>query len=420
MVESEDPTTGAEDPAQDRLIRWKGVSMPEMVAMFHLAQMHANNANLETAELLFLKALKGYGILLGPTHEDTIKVSIAVVNFYNEQGQFTDADVIVEDLCQHHIEKFGIKHRRTQQVIQQVADLLNGCNRPNDSLAFLSRSKKFAEANADEASIKPNKRSKTRRQGSTSRRYSATPSASLLVAAEDITADIDPDQVEYSIQLAQTHVVAKDEAIEALSKARIDHCKHRGEALEIQIIRATCELSEIYSQVGEDDSHIFAFSNAILVVEAIIRRQKWKNKCVKSFETMEALLALVTSVLKVGHDSQAAAMFTKTGQKAEDDFGWDDEWTIWAKISIGIVYQIYRGWERAESWFESARAASFAANGEEDGITRSLQMAMERRHFSERHFSGPHFPYVSDEGRPFIIIYGVPGIMTKPDRLSLD
>ena len=416
VVESEDPTTGAKDAVQDRLFHWKSDSMSGIVAMFHLAQMHANNANLETAELLFLKALRGYGILLGPTHEDTINISIVVANFYNKQGRFMDADMIVEDLCQHHIERFGIKHRRTQQVFQQAADLLNGCNRPNDALAFVSRSKKLAEADAEEAFIETDQGSKTRRQGSTSPRYSATPSVSPLVAAQEITAGSNPVQVESRIQFAKTHAIAKDEAMEALFEAVTDQCEYHREIHDFQTIRAACGLSDLSSQLREDRSHNCAFYNATLTVEAIICRQKWTKECFQSFETMEVLLTLVASVLKAGYDSQAAAMFTKIGQKAEDDFGWDDKWTIWARIFIGIVYQIYRSWERAESWFESARVASIAANGEEDGITRSLQTTMERRHFSERHFSGPHFRYVLDTGRPFIDIYGV---LTEHDQLRL-
>ena len=219
MVESEDTATETEDASQDRLFGWKGHSIPGMIAMFRSAQMHANHANLEKAEVLFLKALKGYGVLLGPTHEDTTKVAIAVANFYTEQGQFNDADMVAEDLCQHHIKKFGIKHRRTQQVIQQFADLLNGCNRPNDALALVSRSTELAEADAEETFRKPNKRSKSRRQGSISQRHVAPPPTKLSDNAEEITAGSDPDQVGYGTQVARTHVAAKDGAAEGFLEA---------------------------------------------------------------------------------------------------------------------------------------------------------------------------------------------------------
>ena len=175
VVESEDTVTEAEDAAQDHLFDWKGDSISGMIAMFQAAQRYASHADSEKAELLFLKALKGYGVLFGPTHEDTTKAAFAVANFYAEQGQLKDADMVVEDLCQRHIKEFGFKHPLTQRVIQQVADLLNDCNRPDDALAFLSRSIELAGADAEEAFRKPNKRSKTRRQGGIPRRHAATP-----------------------------------------------------------------------------------------------------------------------------------------------------------------------------------------------------------------------------------------------------
>ena len=246
--------TDAKDAAQDRLLGWKGTSIFGIIAMFRAAQMHASHADSEKAEVLFLKALKGYGVLLGPTHEHAINVAIAVANFYTEQGQFTDADIVVEDLCQHHIEKFGIKHRRTQQVIEQVAKLLRDCHRPNDALAFLSRSKKLAETDDEEVFPKPEKRSKTRRQGSISWRDAATPSAKLLDAAQEITAGSVPDQVEYGVRVHHTHDAAKNESVEAFLKAIINHYEHHDEFLEIQVLRPVFKNSKTYSKLGQNDS----------------------------------------------------------------------------------------------------------------------------------------------------------------------
>ena len=404
MVGSEDSITEAEDVAQERLFDWKDDSISGMIAMFQAAQRHASYADSEKAELLFLKALKGYGVLLGPTHEDTTKAAFAVANFYTEQGQLKDADMVVEDLCQRHIKEFDFKHPLTQRVIQQVADLLNDCNRPDDALAFLSRSIELAGADAEEAFRKPNKRSKTRRQGIISQRHAATPYAKLLKAAEEITAGSDPDLAEYGIQLARRHVAAKDEAVEAFLKVIIDHCEHHGEVLEIQNLRARCELLKFYSKLGQIDSHKFVFFDAISTAEVIIDRRRWERERFKSFKTMEALVVLVTSVLNAGFDFQALSLFIKIGQKAGNDFGWDDGLTIWAEISIGIIYQRCRGWESAMLWFELARITSFTAWGEEDSITRSLSAAIETRHFS-----GPHFSYVPNEDtrRPFEFLFEV-------------
>ena len=298
MVESEDTIRDGDDAAQDRLFGWRADSISGMIAIFRAAQSHASHANSEKAELLFLKALKGYSVLLGPTHEDATKVAIAVANFYTEQGQFNDADMVVEDLCQHHIEKFGIQHPFTQQVIQQAADLMNGSNRPVDALAFLSRIKDLAEPNTEEAFRKPNKRSKTCQQDSITRQPTATSFAKFLDVADEITAGSDPDQVGNRIQVAPTHVGGKNEAFEAFLKAIMDHCKHHGEALEVRILRATCELSKFYSMFGQNDLHSIIISKAISTAEAIIGRQKWEKENLKKFETMKAPWELVASVLE--------------------------------------------------------------------------------------------------------------------------
>ena len=410
VIEPEDTTTEAQGAAQDRLLDLKGDLTSWMDAVFRLAQMHADHANLEKAELLFLKALKGYGVLLGPTHEDATKVAINVAEFYTEQGQFDDADMVAEDLCQHHIRKYGIKHRRTQQVIQQVADLLNGCNRANDALAFVSRSKQLAEADAEETFRKPKKRSKSRRQGSISPRHVATPPTKPLDNAEEITAGSDPDQVGYGTHVARTHVAANDEVLKGFLEAIADHCGHQGEVLEIQILGAACDSLKLYGNLEPKYSHNLVISSAISRAEAIICRQKWKKGDEKSVKIMEALVELAASLLKAGFGFKADATFTKIRLKAEDDFGWDNERTIWAKISIGLVYQRYRSWESAKPWFESAREASFATWGEEDWITRSLETAMEER----------HFPHVWNEIGPFRFLLKVSDSTRICNRLSLD
>ena len=406
-VESRNNSSDSEDEAQDLLLGWNGNSRSGLIAMFQEAQSCASHADGEKAERLFLTALKGYGVLLGPTHEESTKVAIAVANFFTVQGRPNDADKIVEDLCQHHIEKFGIQNRRTQQVVLQVVELLSGCERRNDALAFLGRTKELAEANADEVSPRPNKRSKPSQRANRSRASAAAPSVKLSDTTQAIIAGTGLD---YGIEVARTHVAAKDEAVEPLLKAIIDHCEHDGEPLVIQNLRARSELLKFYSKLGQRHEHMVTFWNAIHTADAIIGRQKWEKDSFKSFEIMEALLELVASVLEAGFDAEAAQQFEKIVEKADLYFGWDDERTIWAKISIGIIYQRHKTWERAKPWFDYALAASYAANGEEDGITKSLQTAMDKRHFS----------YVSDEGRPFKTIFGVSGLMIRPNRLHLD
>lgn len=151
---------------------------------------------------------------------------------------------------------------------------MNSCNRANDALAFLSRSKELAEADGEEASRKPNKGTKTRRQDRISRHHAATPSASLSDAA---TAGSDPGQIENSIHVARTHVEAKDELFEAYSKTFIDYCKHHGEAFEILILRSMYEISNFHTKPDKTDFHNFIIASAISQAEDFICHRKWER-----------------------------------------------------------------------------------------------------------------------------------------------
>ena len=127
---------------------------------------------------------------------------------------------------------------------------------------------------------------------------------------------------------------------------------------------------------------------------------------------MEAALQLVANSLKCGYQLQARRMFREASEKASTIFGSADERTVWVLITIGLVYQTFMTWDDAEEWFEEAFAAALANKewGPKDGIVRSLQNAMDHRHFS----------YVLDEGRPFKSIFGVCGISIRPGRLHLE
>ena len=179
---------------------------------------------------------------------------------------------------------------------------------------------------------------------------------------------------------------------------------------EIQGLRARSELLKLYNKLKQSVNQREAFMSAVITARTAIMRQKWDKRCFKSFEVMEAVLELAACVLKANYELEALEIIRKVGRKAEEDFGWDQERTIWAKISIGIVYQRYKSWEHAKLWFEHAYAASFAANGDEDGMTMSLQAALDKHHFS----------YVSDEGRPFKTIFGVSGLTIRPNRLHIN
>ncbi|MCJ1381030.1 hypothetical protein MMC17_004139 [Xylographa soralifera] len=407
IVDSESET---EEEGHKLTLNWRGHSRAELVAIFDMAQSHTRRMDSERTEAMFLKALKGYGYLLGPTHEDATKVAFAVASFYAEQGRDTDTDKIIENLCQQYLNRFGIEHRRSQQLILQVVELLNGWNRHDDALAFLAHSAEVAAASSDTASSANTKRREKPRRDKRSQQQARASSVSSSEAAEELLAGNDPAQIGSVIELARTRVAAKDETVEVLLNTIIEQCERDPEALETQSLRARCELLKLYTTLGQSIERTEAFMSAILAVYTILDHHKWDKKSFKSFEVMEAVLELAAHTLKAGFEDEAAGIFRDVEQKAENTFGWDQERTVWAKITIGIVYQRYKGWKLAKPWFDHAYSASFAANGDEDGVTMSLQAALDKQHFS----------YISDEGRPFKTIFGVTGFSIRPNRLHLD
>lgn len=125
-----------EDEAPEIPLSWERHSRSNRIALSGSARSHASHGDYTMAEDMFLRALEGYGHMLGPTHEDARKAAFALASFYAGQGRMTDANEVIEKLCRQHITKFGVHHRRTQQFIVQVVELLNGWNRPEDALAF--------------------------------------------------------------------------------------------------------------------------------------------------------------------------------------------------------------------------------------------------------------------------------------------
>ena len=399
-----------EDEAPEIPLSWEGHSRSDLIALFGSARSHASYGDYAMAEDMFLRALEGYGHMLGPTHEDARKVAFALASFYAGQGRMTDANEVIQKSCRQHITKFGIHHRRTQQFIMQVMELLNGWNRPEDALAFLARSKELAETGLDGEVVSAAKRRSSRRTEKLSRRQASARPSELSDVAHSIITDSDPARVDHGIGLARIHVTAKDRSVEGFLKIIIGHCERNHDTLMVHNLRARSELLKFYNELGMNEQEVVAFMEGIEAVKNIFSTYKWEKKRFESLEIMEASLELAANVLKAGLGSSALELFRKIEHKAEDVFGWDEERTIWIKISIGIVYQKHKNWNDAKPWFEHARAASYGANGEEDGISVALDEAMDKCYFT----------YLSDEGRPFKTVFGVSGITIRPNRLHLD
>ncbi|KAF2813034.1 uncharacterized protein BDZ99DRAFT_248117 [Mytilinidion resinicola] len=398
------------EEAPDLRLRWNGRSRSDLIAVFNSAKRDDIHAEPETAKAKFLEALDGYEHILGATHEDTTKVVVALASFFTRQNRMADADEVMEKACRKHIAKLGIEHKRTQQLIMQFAELLNGCNREEDALAFLARAKESAKGNLDRGSALRRKDPRDHPRRDNSRRKSPAQESDLMSVTRQIQSDNDPAQIDHALVVARDHVTEKDQAVESLLKTIVDQCEGNPVILARRNLQARTELLKLYNNLGVSRQERAEFLRGMAALKHIIANTVWKKQRFESFEVMEASLELAASILKGGFEREAHESFVIIENKADDAFGWDEERTIWVKINIGIIYQTHKTWHLAKPWFEHAYVASSTANGYDDGITISLEQALDKRHFT----------YVSDEGRPFKTIFGVCGSTIRPNRLHIE
>jgi tetratricopeptide (TPR) repeat protein len=379
--------------------------------MWLTARDYLHAGKFKEAEDMFLQAYQGLCHVLGNTNEDTVKAAYNLAGLYADSGRAKEADDIIEKVIQSHIDQWGYQDKRTQQNVLHAVELLNGWNRQADALALLSLSKELLGP----SSSPPNRRrvrNQAKKKGKAVQRSVRAPDRpDLDEVTEALLADLNPAKVDYGLGVARTHIAAKDQAAEGLLLAIIAQSEgHPG--LSVQHLKSRAELLKLYHDLDVAHEHKNAFENAFLTLQKAWEDYDWEEEKIESLDFLEAALQLIANMLKSGYKTEARRMFLEASEKASTVFGSDDERTVWVLITIGLVYQTYMTWDYAEDWFEEAFAAALRnqAWGPKDGIVRSLQNAMEKRHFS----------YVSDEGRPFKTIFGVSGIKIMPGRLHLE
>ena len=397
-----------ENDEQGLRLTWNGHSRSDLNALFEAAQSFDRTGDADSAERMFLQAMTGFAYLLSPTHEDASKVVYALATFYAERDRMDEANKIIEDLSRAHLQRWGVENRRIQQHVLHVVELLNSWNRQSDALAFLAHAKELITA--DLAETVKGKRKGCKRVKKTPKRQALTPSTQMFDIAQAILNEPDSAQVDYGITVARTHVLAGEEAVESLLVAMIDHCEQNTYDLAKQRLQAWTELLKFYQKLNSVNQHLDRFDSAENAFRYVLVGYQWDKEKFTSLEVLEACLELAASFLKCGFSNRAYPMFRQAEQKATAVFGWDEERTIWTLISIGLVYQNAKSWNDARPWFEQALAGAKSAYDDDDGIVKSLERAMDVRHFS----------YINDEGRPLKTIFGVSGICIRPGRLHLE
>lgn len=393
-------------------LTWEGKTRADIYNLFLNAQHHVRQGDADTAEGMLTAAGRAYAHLLGRTHEETSKVVYTLATFYVEHDRIADAYSVIEKSCREYVDELGIEHRQTQQHLSHIVELLHGWNRDDDALAFLARAKSLAEGNAYSSTTRGRKRRKTPRVSSArATKPTNSQNTTLVDCMDSISNNADLVQLDYAISVTRNHATAKDEAVEQVL-LKIINCGYDIQKTPIQHLQAWAELLKLYQTQGKVHFNYHRFVSARQAFDNIMSQYPWSlptRERFKSLKVIEAALEVAAAFVKADYMDHDRLMFQKCEEKATEVFGSHDERTIWMLISIGLVYQNHKGWDRAKPWFEQALAAAMDEYGDDDGILISLEEAMEVRHFS----------YLSDEGRPYRTIFGVSGLRIMPTRLHL-
>lgn len=323
-----------------------------------------------------------------------------------------DTDEIPEELSEENVRPWGIDDRKTTQHVMKAIELLNSWNRQSDALAFLAHSKDVLDRIQGE-------NEETNRLGgagsSRTRIFSDRPSfksrnGTLRAITRDILENPSKATIDHGIGLARAYTSIDEATSEVFFETAETVCARSGFDLAVQGLRARAERFNYYHNLQSTRQHLEAYNNAKNLLSGFWEGFPWDCEKIWSLDLLEASMELASALLKVGLTTDSTWMFREVEKKATKVFGWGDERTIWTLITIGIVHQNYRFWKAAKPWFEQALSALLSAYDDGDGITKSLETALEKRHFS----------YITDEGRPFKTMFGVCVITIRPNGLHLE
>ncbi|KAI0454976.1 hypothetical protein F5B21DRAFT_473344 [Xylaria acuta] len=413
--EEADWDTSSESTDIDEVqLSWQENTGSDFLNMWRSAIVISKQNKAADAEELLKKAIDGLRHVSGITHEDTKKASYDLANLYAETGRETESLHVVERVIRDHVKVLGFRNRKTQQVVLQVVELLNAWNRHTEALGLLTRAQEIHDSLSSDMEVHGQnpKRRGSRKGKAIPRRGPKVNSDYLSNVTEYINERPDLDSIEYRLRIARNHVACKDENAERLLLATIEQCESHPEGLSKQNISARGELIKLYQKLSIVGNRANKFAETIETYKRVWFSYIWHEDRFECFEFMEAVLQLAANLLKCGYIKEARNMFLEASEKATTLFGNSDERTVWVCITIGIVYQTHTSWNYAVEWFESAYARTLGSIewGPKDGIIRSLEAALVKRHFS----------YLSDEGRPYKTVFCVSGIKIVPGRLHLE
>jgi tetratricopeptide (TPR) repeat protein len=386
-------------------LSWNGCTATEAMTRFRKAQESDQQGDTEGAERQFREALAAFEHLLSPTHEDTKTAAYSLAAFYARNGRMQEANNVLDWMSERHVERWGVKSKPTIDHVLRVVDLLNSWLRPQDAHAFLEKAKddlcqpdpRACGRGGQNSSNLPYNGNAAYQLGSTaSSAFRTTPppenSGTGIVVNPSSTVDC-------QLRSAETRVKANDELVEPLLLSIIAQCKLNPDNLAAQNLRARAALIELYRESGRTDSAVEELSKA----QALFL-DTWELIGKISREFIDASLEVAAQSLKSEQYNDTDEMFQVMQERVCETFGPDHSRTIRILIRIGLIYQNGNRWKDAEPRFEQALAASMAANGLEDALTRTLEAALENQHYS----------FIDSDPEDFVTIIGSRGMRISP------
>jgi hypothetical protein len=372
-----------------------------------MAKQSHEDGDLDRAEAEYLETLEGHRHLLSPTHEETLKIAFQLANFYAQQNEPRKADQTLEKVTEAVIERYGVDHQKTFQHTLDMVDHLKSWNRESDALALIAHFRDVYEKGREEPQRKGRNRGA---RGKGGMRREESPSTRIRNLRQNLGEVPNTARLDHGLGAARLYVATGEPSAENLL-ARIETiCMPNYAVFGKQAVLARAETLRLYNKLNVWRHHPDALSSTNRLVNDCWNAFVWDSTRLSSLDFLEACMAVAAELLRAGLQDAGIRLFRRTIDKAEEVFGDNDERTIWVAITIGLVYQRFRGWDVARLWFERGLAAALMAYKGNDGIVRSLEMALENKHFS----------YITDEGRPYTTIFGVNGLTIRPRRLHLE
>ena len=353
-------------------LTWNGYTRTQLEAMPEEAYELERSGQLEMAEDRFRTALDGLQNLLAPTHEETNKTAYHLASFYAQHDRMDDADAVLGWMCDKHIERWGINHKKTVDHLLYILELFNRWSRVDDAITLITRAFEAFE-NSDQPQCATGTRSI---QTSNSWTQSMTnllrrPLNTSATRAFDVTDD--PVTMTYQIGLAKT---AQDEAEKSVLLGLISQCNLHLDKLAAQLFEAWHALITLYQKLHQPEDVVEALRKAEADFEKVSGLDsKWTGP------QLDAAVELAKLFVRAGQFESADSILLKAESEAEILYGEDDDKTIRFLIRIGIFFQDQQRWDHARPRFEHALAASMTWSGLENDRTKRLQAALDNEHF---------------------------------------